>query len=865
MESSLPPEISSQSGWATSATTTTTHTDNNINISGQTTTTTTATSSNNNSNNNLTGLEGGLSGMKLSSNSNKNNMTSSSGDSVHSQHSAGSYGAIGGGLTAGSGFGGNSSVAGNSVGSAPATFSRPPGLAHINISHVTTTTNTTTAGNSNSTQQQPGHTKNSSTSSSSAHTATLTPTSSLDGGVSTDLYGLNTSRQSGVHSPVNSSVASAADHLPGITGLGSFDAADDDRSHDGLLGLQALRDRSHSSPGPVLSSSPMGGANNSFSSSPRAIGVPPARPRAVSKDNGRGISGPSGSSRPPLAGGSALSPSAAAVNAADFGGANNTGIISRPPEQPSFSQYAADGGFDSSLRRGLSDAGSEYSRGNGGGSGADGFISDNKFTANPFSSSPGQSRNVSNFASGGPSLPPALQRGPEVYHQRHQRSQSQPGPRMPTTDYYGNNIPAHGDYSGSSGNTRRGNDYGGGGYQGDQYDDSGYGSHGGSSLPGYPRSMSMQHSNNAYSDPNFHENNHHRRGSTGYYGSRKYDHQHDRMGNSNYPRQDRMISPSSYGGHSRQSSDMGNSTLTSSPMSLSSGPMYNQNREFGTADDDLAHPLAGESIDVPGEEQYFGGTNAHLPHARAHSIGHGPGPSYHGDSRRLPTAGAGLPPFRAVYNVKFKRTQRPFEIGPRLSRDLKVGTYVKVEADRGEDLGIVVGFVGKGLSVPHRASFGGGMGDAPVPPNSQLPHDRKKIIRLATHDEVALLQMKREEEDELLRVCRMKARQRGLLMNVVDAEYQFDRHKLTFFFEAEGRVDFRDLVRDLFSIYKTRIWMQQLDKSISATCPAAPEPEPTGIDYGTPIIAPAHEYEEYAPGNSGPPNLDDGFTSAHQE
>jgi hypothetical protein len=50
-------------------------------------------------------------------------------------------------------------------------------------------------------------------------------------------------------------------------------------------------------------------------------------------------------------------------------------------------------------------------------------------------------------------------------------------------------------------------------------------------------------------------------------------------------------------------------------------------------------------------------------------------------------------------------------------------------------------------------------------------------------------------------------------MHVIDAEYQFDRHKLTFFFEAEGRIDFRELVRDLFSIYKTRIWMQQLDKT----------------------------------------------------
>jgi hypothetical protein len=83
-------------------------------------------------------------------------------------------------------------------------------------------------------------------------------------------------------------------------------------------------------------------------------------------------------------------------------------------------------------------------------------------------------------------------------------------------------------------------------------------------------------------------------------------------------------------------------------------------------------------------------------------------------------------------------------------------------------------------------------------------------------------------------------------MNVVDAEYQFDRHKLTFFFEAEGRVDFRELVRDLFSIYKTRIWMQQLDKNTSAACRAASNPPaPVAMDFGTPIIAPMSEFREF--------------------
>lgn len=177
---------------------------------------------------------------------------------------------------------------------------------------------------------------------------------------------------------------------------------------------------------------------------------------------------------------------------------------------------------------------------------------------------------------------------------------------------------------------------------------------------------------------------------------------------------------------------------------------------------------------------------------------------------------------RTVYIIKFKRSQRNFIAGPRINRDLDIGCYVKVEADRGEDLGIVVGKM-------TAEKFNQSAGRASFRPPSSNPNDLgqsgttptcaadlKRVIRLATHDEVNLLTIKREEEDELLRICRTKVRQRALPMNVVDAEYQFDRHKLTFFFEAEGRVDFRELVRDLFSIYKTRIWMQQLDKNTNA-------------------------------------------------
>jgi hypothetical protein len=273
-------------------------------------------------------------------------------------------------------------------------------------------------------------------------------------------------------------------------------------------------------------------------------------------------------------------------------------------------------------------------------------------------------------------------------------------------------------------------------------------------------------------------------------------------------------------------------------------------------EDDSSHPLVGENIEVPADDHAYmrnEGASLHPSMIRTSSTGR-PGsadvvpPHYGGaeTAHHLSAAGAAFSLPKLVYSVKFKRTQRSFVVGPRLNRDLKVGTYVKVEADRGEDLGIVVGKVAH--EKQGRSNFRGDMGMTPSTGSlgGSGNTDMKRIIRLATHDEVSLLAMKREEEEELLKICRTKVQQRALPMNVVDAEYQFDRHKLTFFFEAEGRVDFRELVRDLFSIYKTRIWMQQLDKNTSVTCHAAVNPpSAVAMDYGTPIIAPVSEFREF--------------------
>ncbi len=172
---------------------------------------------------------------------------------------------------------------------------------------------------------------------------------------------------------------------------------------------------------------------------------------------------------------------------------------------------------------------------------------------------------------------------------------------------------------------------------------------------------------------------------------------------------------------------------------------------------------------------------------------------------------------RTVYTVKFKRSQKNFFLNENIRGDIKIGSYVKVEADRGEDLGIVLS------RIPIEKFNPGARLNTP---NMDVPDlQLKRITSLASESDIALLGLKEEEEAELLKICRNKTLQRGLPMNVVDAEYQFDRHKLTFFFEASCRVDFRELVRDLFSIYKTRIWMQQIDK-----VPGSHVPIPTSTE-----------------------------------
>ncbi len=86
----------------------------------------------------------------------------------------------------------------------------------------------------------------------------------------------------------------------------------------------------------------------------------------------------------------------------------------------------------------------------------------------------------------------------------------------------------------------------------------------------------------------------------------------------------------------------------------------------------------------------------------------------------------------------------------------------------------------------------------------------KKIVRPATEADFKTLEENKEKEKEAYQVCLSKIRANKLDMNLIDVEYTFDRSKILFYFTADGRVDFRQLVKDLASVFRTRIELRQI-------------------------------------------------------
>lgn len=138
---------------------------------------------------------------------------------------------------------------------------------------------------------------------------------------------------------------------------------------------------------------------------------------------------------------------------------------------------------------------------------------------------------------------------------------------------------------------------------------------------------------------------------------------------------------------------------------------------------------------------------------------------------------------------------------------IQVGDLAIVEADRGKDLGKVIETSINSVEelLMYQATHGDSLVDSHNAVGKEI--QPKRLFRLATPQDVALLFPKGQDEAKAMGVCQVKIRQKKLPMEIVDAEYQWDRRKLTFYFVAERRIDFRELVRELFKIYKTRIWM----------------------------------------------------------
>lgn len=143
-----------------------------------------------------------------------------------------------------------------------------------------------------------------------------------------------------------------------------------------------------------------------------------------------------------------------------------------------------------------------------------------------------------------------------------------------------------------------------------------------------------------------------------------------------------------------------------------------------------------------------------------------------------------------VVGIRFQRAGKIYYFDP-LDYDLETAMHVIVETARGVEMGTVL-----------------------IPPkevdDDKVVQPLKPVIRIATDDDEKVIEKNKEKEAEAYVICKEKIAKHGLDMKLVAAEYTFDNNKLLFYFTADGRIDFRELVKDLASVFKTRIELRQI-------------------------------------------------------
>ncbi|HOO28041.1 MAG TPA: stage 0 sporulation family protein [Lachnospiraceae bacterium] len=143
-----------------------------------------------------------------------------------------------------------------------------------------------------------------------------------------------------------------------------------------------------------------------------------------------------------------------------------------------------------------------------------------------------------------------------------------------------------------------------------------------------------------------------------------------------------------------------------------------------------------------------------------------------------------------VIGIRFRTAGKVYYFDPK-KLNFKRGDHVIVETARGVEYGTVV-----------------------MPPTNvedeKVIQPLKPVIRKATEDDAKTEQKNREKEKEAFQICLEKIQKHKLEMKLIDAEYTFDNNKVLFYFTADGRIDFRELVKDLAAVFKTRIELRQI-------------------------------------------------------
>lgn len=143
-----------------------------------------------------------------------------------------------------------------------------------------------------------------------------------------------------------------------------------------------------------------------------------------------------------------------------------------------------------------------------------------------------------------------------------------------------------------------------------------------------------------------------------------------------------------------------------------------------------------------------------------------------------------------VVGIRFQRAGKIYYFDP-LDYELETAMHVIVETARGVEMGTVL-----------------------IPPkeieDDKVVQPLKPVIRVATDEDEKVMERNKEREAEAFVICKEKIAKHGLEMKLVAAEYTFDSNKLLFYFTADGRIDFRELVKDLASVFRTRIELRQI-------------------------------------------------------